>query len=366
MVFDEFVRELGCLELEQGVQVPIDIPLDDKGYIDRECPHSECGELFKVLFDDWRDKVPDVAAFCPKCGARDDPSQFNTETQSKYIQQAAETYVAEQLNQAFDRRARRTKPRKISAGGLDIQMSVSYHAGPTPVVLPSSALEVLRQDFQCKSCCCRYSTIGAGYFCPACGHNSAAQDFDHTIDTTLKVVDSLKKQKLVLTDMYNLDVAVNIEQQLLEDQIENLVTAFQRASEALFSELQNATSFNFDRNVFQRLRDGSELWSQATGTAYKDHLTKSELEEMATMFERRHKLSHTQGIVDQAYVDKSGDSAYEVGQKLVIREVHVRRLSELVKKLVDGLRDVVAKTGRSRDLPHAQESTSLGRQPQPE
>lgn len=345
MVFDEFTRELRGLKLDQGVQIPIDMPLDDNGYFDRECPHSECGASFKVLFDDWRDKVPGAAAFCPKCGVRDDPTQFNTEPQSRYIQEVATAYATEQLNQAFKRAARRTKPKKLSAGLFDVQMSVSYYAGPTPVVLPSSAHEVLRQDFQCDPCGCRYSTIGAGYFCPTCGHNSAAQDFDQTIDTTLKAIDSLEEIKLALTDKYDLDIATNVKQQILEDQIENLVTAFQRASEALFSELHNASSFNFDKNIFQRLGDGSDLWCRATNKNYEHHLSTSELEEMATMFERRHKLSHREGMVDQGYVDKSGDSSYQVGQRLVIREVHVRRLSDLVRKLVDGLRDVVANTG---------------------
>ena len=51
-MFDEFIRELDQLGLSQGVKVPIDLPLDDKGYFDRKCPHVECRADFKVLFDD--------------------------------------------------------------------------------------------------------------------------------------------------------------------------------------------------------------------------------------------------------------------------------------------------------------------------
>ena len=138
-MFEEFVRELRNLEMSQDIRFPIDIPLDDNGYLDRTCPHSECRENFKVLFDDWRDKVPDAAAFCPKCGAKDDPKQFNTESQNKFIQEVANAYAVEILNQAMSQAARRTRTKKISTGFFDITMDVSYHAGPTPVVLPSSA-----------------------------------------------------------------------------------------------------------------------------------------------------------------------------------------------------------------------------------
>lgn len=343
-MFDEFERELRNLEMFQGVRIPIDIPIDDNGCLDRECPHRECRAFFKVLFDDWRDKVPDDAAFCPKCGKKDDPTQFNTESQNKYIQEFAEAFAAEQLNRALSRAARRTKTKRISAGLFDVEMSVSYHAGPTPVVLPSSAFEVLRQDFQCGSCGCRYSTIGAGYFCPACGHNSADRDFDQTIDTILKVVNSLEEIERTITDKYDIDVGANVKQQILEDQIENLVTAFQRTSESLFLELPNAKLFNFNINAFQSLEGGSNLWHRASNKNYQSFLTRSELEELATLFERRHKLSHTEGMVDQRYLDRSGDSAYQVGQRLVVRKIHVERLCELVGRLVYGLREIVAES----------------------
>ena len=343
-MFDRFTRELRGLELNQGVQIPIDMPLDDKGYFDRECPSKECGASFKVLFDDWLDKVPDVAAYCPKCGANEDPTEFNTEWQERYIQEFALAYAKKQLNKVFSRAARGTKPKILSGALFNIEMNVTYHAGSTPVVLTPSAQAVLRQDFECESCGCRYAAIGAGYFCPACGYNSAIKDFDQTIDTTLKSVDGLEEITLALSTKYDLDVAANVEQQILEDQIENLVTTFQRVAEDLFSQLPNASLFSFDQNLFQRIQDSSDLWCRATGKSYEDYLSKSELEELATMVQRRHKLSHREGMIDKKYVDKSGDSSYDVGQRLVIRRVHVKRLAKLVRKLVDGLRVIVTAT----------------------
>ena len=36
------------------LSVPFQI--DDDGYFDRQCPWSECGFTFKVLFEDWGEK----------------------------------------------------------------------------------------------------------------------------------------------------------------------------------------------------------------------------------------------------------------------------------------------------------------------
>ena len=68
----------------------------------------------------------------------------------------------------------------------------------------------------------------------------------------------------------------------------------------------------------------------------------SEMAELAKMIQRRHKLGHSQGMVDQRYVDKSGDGLYSIGQRLVVRPAHVRRLADIVAKPVAGLRGVVA------------------------
>lgn len=58
-------------------------------------------------------------------------------------------------------------------------------------------------------------------------------------------------------------------------------------------------------------------------------------------YQQRHLLAHCEGIVDQDYIIKSGDTTYAVGQRLVIRDGAVSRLAELVTKLVEELRKLV-------------------------
>ena len=70
-MFEGVIRELR--RLGRGSQVSIGLELDDDGFLDRLCPNSECSVDFKVLFDDWRDKVQDEVVYCPICRFESDP-----------------------------------------------------------------------------------------------------------------------------------------------------------------------------------------------------------------------------------------------------------------------------------------------------
>ena len=90
--------------------------------------------------------------------------------------------------------------------------------------------------------------------------------------------------------------------------------------------------------VFQRIDDASELWRHATGKGYDAYLKSDELRQLKILVQRRHVLSHRQGIVDETYIDRSGDRSYSIGQRLVVRDADVLELIDLMRRLVDGVK----------------------------
>ena len=58
---------------------------------------------------------------------------------------------------------------------------------------------------------------------------------------------------------------------------------------------------------------------------------------MNLLFQRRHLIEHNNGMVDQRYIDKSGDNSYAVGQRLVVKESDPQTLLAIIKKLSKGL-----------------------------
>ena len=77
--------------------------------------------------------------------------------------------------------------------------------------------------------------------------------------------------------------------------------------------------------------------------AYSELLSSNELSFMNIMFQRRHLIEHNNGIVDQKYIDKSGDCSYAIGQRLVVKENDAYSLLQIIKKLGKGLSEIKCK-----------------------
>lgn len=341
-MFDHAIRRRQGLS--NGVKVPLMIPLDDDGYWDRLCPGPNCGVEFKVFFTDWKDKVSEETAFCPVCRRSASPSDFNTPAQNEYIRKKALRHVQQSVNEAFQKTVRSQRPAR---GGL-ISLSLTYKPAPPIVALPPNVAESLRQKFTCEACGCRYAAVGAAFFCPACGHNSAISTFHDTVSTVRSAIASLPQLRDTLAATSDTDTAERTVLWMVENCLTQGVAAFQRLAEALFEALPGALEVKLRKNVFQNLEEGSQLWLTHTGHRYEDILTGDEKAELARLFQQRHLLTHSGGLVDKEYRQKSGDTTYCVGQRLVIRSAHVLRLFHLLEKLAVGLRALLP-PGEARD-----------------
>ena len=70
------------------------------------------------------------------------------------------------------------------------------------------------------------------------------------------------------------------------------------------------------------------------------------MKELNIFFQKRHLIVHTNGIINENYITKSGDATYKVDQRLVIKEQDVLRLISIVKKLGEGLMSLVKEEGK--------------------
>lgn len=329
-MFDGLIRELK--RLEQGVQVPIDLPLDADGYLDRRCPGTPCDFDFKVLFEDWVDKVSDDAAYCPSCGHQASAQAFDTPEQTTYIQDVALAEAQFRIDRGLRTSAAEFNRRQPRQSFVSIRLQVADV--PRAVPISTVAAEAMTLRVSCEACGCHFAVIGAAYFCPACGHNSAERVFDQSVAAIRATVAALPEIRSGLSDR---DLASQVSLRLIESAIEDLVTAFQRYGEAAYFQLPQPSP-SPKRNTFQRLADASQTWQTAGGDAFESILDSSEMDVLLRYFQQRHVLAHQDGIVDQRYIDHSGDLSYAVGQRLVIREQAVLEFAGVLEKLVAGMR----------------------------
>lgn len=321
------------------MQIAIDFLLDEKGCIERRCPSPECGKHFKVVFDDWRDKVSDERAFCPHCRFERDPQEWNTPNQQKHIRAVAVSHVKGIIDKPLRSDARRHNLRERSqprCGLIDISMMMDFKPGPRPVIVPLTIAEALRQDFTCEACTCRWSSLGSSFFCPACGHNSAAVMFDRTIATVRRTIEHIPS---ITGGFADADTAHDVIRLIMEDLLGRLVGAFERLAEVLTESVPLAKRASKQGNVFQRIDDASRWWTDSVGSGYDSWLDSAEINRLRVLYQRRHLLVHRQGIVDDAYLTRSGDSNYQLSQRIVVRPDDVSDLAGLLEKLAVGLRN---------------------------
>lgn len=328
-MFEDTQRLLRGLGGIQEVSVPIED--DEEGYFDRECPSEECLFQFKMLSEDWHKAKAAERLHCPACGHTDHSDRWWTQQQVEHAKAAAIAQFKAQFSKALKAdaaRFNRSRPR----GGF-ISMTMKVDSRPQHVMLPPAATDPMALKITCPSCACRYAVIGAAYFCPACGHSAAEQVFEQTIAGIKATLKALDQVRAAMPDRDTAETTVRV---VIENGLQNAVTAFQRVVEALFVELPAPPKTR--RNAFQNPAEGSTLWQQATGQGYDAHLDAPSLDQLARAFQQRHLLAHRQGLVDEEYIAKSGDTRYRPGQRLVLRVEGVAEVLDLVDKLVAGLR----------------------------
>lgn len=317
------------------MRIPIQLPLDDDEYLDRKCPSENCKSDFKVLFEDWRDKVRDDVVYCPICRSEARGTEWNTEEQATYIKSVGMRHLHKEVNKAMQIGAEHANRRQPKNSFLKISFSVK--PGTPPAIMPVEAAGIMQQKFVCEACGCKYASIGAAFFCPACGHNSVTTVFEQALEAVRRSIEMIPSLKETITENFGVDAAQNTTRQITETGLGKLVSSFQCFTEQKFATLPNSSSFKLRKNLFQNLNESTKLWRDATGKGYEDTLSPAEMSELTKLFQQRHLLAHRDGIVDQEYIDKSGDTSYSVGQRLVIREAAVLTLAGLLSKLARGL-----------------------------
>ncbi|PPA04610.1 hypothetical protein C4E44_08120 [Pseudomonas sp. MWU12-2312b] len=328
-MFEETIRALKKLGDEKSA---VSISADDDNYFDRECPALECLAQFKVLMDDWRDKVRDEEVFCPFCGHAADAQKWWTQEQLSHVRDVALANIQGAIGGALRRDAQKFNLRQPKGGF--ISMSLRVDSRPQRVPIPYAAAAPMRLKITCIECGCRYAVVGAAYFCPSCGANAAELVFDLTVQGIRQSLEAVDAIKAAIPDA---DTAQNTCRLIIESALQNAVTAFQRNTEALYARVAPETKVR--RNAFQNLAEGSDLWVAAIGQGYDKHLMPVELELLTTAFQQRHLLAHTQGVVDDDYIRKTGDTRYKSGQRLVIKRESVGEVLMLVEQLTLGIRE---------------------------
>ena len=328
-MFERVLQELQRLQGPQKISIPIHPDTD--GYIDKECPDEKCMFQFKVYDEDWKNIFYDDKVFCPMCRHEANSQSWFTTEQINEGKNKVREYIVGKINNAFHDDARNFNARQPRNSFLKLSMKFTGQRG-VDYILPMASKEELELKIQCKECNARYAVIGSAFFCPCCGHNSAEETFANAVKKVEVKLNNLETIKESLLASVGKDDAEITCRSLIESGLNDCVVALQRFCEVSFTKKAPTIKVRF--NAFQNIDAGSDYWKQAIGEGYSGWITSDEMNKLKILFQKRHLLAHTEGIVDQKYIDNSGDSSYKVGQRIVVRPEDVRVCLSVVTEIV--------------------------------
>jgi hypothetical protein len=327
-MFQKLLNELKDLENLKRISVPI--KTDKDGYLDRECPNDECLFEFKVHGDDW-DLISDEKVTCPLCGFESKKDNWHTAMQIDEAKKEVFKHIEGRIGKAMIDDARQFNQSQPRDSFIRMSMTVSG-VKPYTFMLPIPATEEMQLKIQCKSCNTRYAVIGSAFFCPCCGHNSAEETFYNSIS---KIEAKIKNLPIIRSAVKQVskDEAELTCRSIIESSIQECVMSFQRFCEVKYKKQSPETSLKL--NAFQNLEIGEKLWQGLFNESYSDWLTEEEFSQLIILFQKRHLLSHTEGMVDEMYINHTKDNTYKIGQRIIIKEKDVQLFVKLIKKIAD-------------------------------
>lgn len=302
-----------------GSEHSVSIPTDEEGYLGREC--SECALYFKIMPGTGLEGT--TACVCPYCGHSADQSDFLTKEQLAY----AESIVMQKVMGAVDRDLKdmaHSFNRKFSGGLFSMKLDVK--SSPSPISY--YAEEKLETHVDCNNCTLKYAIYGVFGFCPDCKNYNSLQILEKNLELARKEVDLAE-----LAD----DAALR--EHLIGDALENAVSAFDGFGRAtMISNAISATNPNkAAKQSFQNLAHAKEGVEKLFGFQLDSILSADEWSLLVRCFQKRHLLAHKMGVVDEKYLEATGDANAIVGRKVAIEIQEVGDLLDAVAKLGHGL-----------------------------
>lgn len=332
-MFERLIEEL---KENNGItRISVPVKADNEGYLDKECPDKKYLFQFKVFEDDWEKKINKNNVYCPLCRHEAKSDSWWTTEQLKHAEEQAFQHFRSRIDEALEQGARDFNSRQQSNSFIKMSMSLSG-TQPFHYMIPTPAQQEMFLKIQCSRCSCKYAVIGSAFFCPYCGHNSA----DETFDNSIKKIEAKLKNLHVIrkaVEAISKDEAETTCRSLIETSLNESVVAFQRFCEITYVNRNPSAKVKF--NAFQNIDMGNDYWNDLYSENYTDWLSPNEYQKMIVLFQKRHLLSHTEGIVDQKYIDKSHDNDYYLGQRIVIKEKDVNEILHVITKIISVLRN---------------------------
>lgn len=306
-----------------GNQISVPIEADEEGFTGRECP--ECEGYFKIEFGTGLEGE-DLPCRCPYCGHSASHDEFWTKAQIEYAQSVALHTLSDALHKDLKAMEFETKPK----GPFGIGISMKVKPG-RPIPIHYYREEDLETEITCESCTLRYSVFGVFGFCPDCGQHNSLQILNSNLDLIGKMI--------ALAGTSDAEIS----EKLIENSLEDCVSAFDGFGRE-WSRVYASRSNKLEKDKalsFQNLEKANAQLNKQFGMKLDEAVGNVVWRRAITGFQKRHLLAHKMGVIDQEYIDRSGDNSLPAGRKVRVTSTDLTDLVDAIRKLAEAMMNFV-------------------------
>ena len=303
-----------------GKKFEIDLKTDEDGMLGRECPNEACSGYFKIkpgtgILDG------NFQPTCPYCGIQADSQDFSTQEQIEY----AKSLVVREVQKALGADLLKWgKDLERTVRGGFIQIKTEYKSTPMPIYYYEE--KELETTLTCEECGLVYSVFGKFAYCPDCGIDNTLQIFRANLDLVQKLLAQAKVEE-----------NVEFQEFLVHNALEDIVSAFDsfgKNSVKLFTKNTKKSDLSIS---FQNIAKAHERIQTEFGINFQNGLEIEDWEKVIQNFQKRHLISHNDGIIDIAYLQITNDPKATLGRKIAVTVEDVEDMLSSIDTIARGL-----------------------------
>ena len=341
----KIIREGGALNVKQidpnTIEANVSVPADADGRHARTCPNPTCSPgYFKVRLGTGI-VGGQTQAFCPYCRHDAEPGDFITEEQKRYAIDSLMGHVADGFVDSLADSLGLGAGRKRRYGGGFLFIEMSFEKGrPPPVRLPLE--EKVRRDLVCPHCGLDHSVYGLATWCADCGRDIFLEHVFAELRVVKTMLDDIPRRE----EMFGARVAGKD----LENCLEDVVSIFEAVLRVLVRRTLCARGMPLAdieetfrktiRNGFQSVGRTVELVQSLIALDLAQTVPAGDIGGLASIFEKRHPITHNLGVVDRKYLEKAHGAEAE-GREITISAWEIERAMALSRDIFGALHALV-------------------------
>jgi len=295
------------------------IQSDEQCMWGRNCPF--CHKYFRT------NHIMD-ATHCPYCSGVAPSLAFITADQSAYILACYD---------AFARSYMENKTTSVDEAEITDSKSAWHYA------------EVKQQvHFKCQTEKCGTETdmLGDGSaYCPRCGRSNARKVFIESMNEMLKQLVETKatvpdeNKRGSVWEQMTKDSVTNLEALANHLRFKLLCAPMTRKRRKQLENMSFQNPFQADESLTEWFDIGLMEWVGNEVVPKRRLPTDSAF--VRKMFQKRNVLVHNKGIVNEEYLQRSGDTEFTLGERIAVRDHEAKRFMETVRSMGENLLDGV-------------------------